>query len=560
MKHLKSSKKGSYNKTMDTMRFLILTRLLDVERVFFRLMIVFILGFIGISSSFLFFGEAEAWERKTHRELTEQAIEFVASDLNAYLVDNLGLEGGLNASVDGMTVKQWLMEGSDLEDGEDIDFSSVSAIISSAFSNLRVLKHFHEPILNSGLGNNVSAIHWSLADLGSQSPGGPWSWNDAREYYFKALTSASKDERDENWGKTFRALGQVMHLLQDSANPSHVRDDPHPFNEGLHDFMAQRSVGAYIGGGIFSPDPSMLEAAGSAGPNGEPFANLFDRDMYLGSAPEATLGTNIGVTEYTNANFFSDDTIPGQGSVFSSAITHPAIAELVPAPVPSPYVTLPRLGSPTFPGARAAKLTGNEAAAKFLFTHTNLDLLGQLQLDDAVYDAYSHHLIPRAVGYSAAVLEYFFRGTVAPEGIVRYWDWTDPPNIKWWFSGPLDPGLRFGPGTLSLYYDAPDGTRLLVDSQPIGEHDSVHLRDVFTAEVPLALAHVDRTVPLCGNPLTVVFQGDLGPTGNPGGVKEVQGVMGWHGASKVHFADHSGHFYDEDDCLIGTSPPTGPFL
>ncbi len=46
-----------------------------------------------------------------------------------------------------------------------------------------------------------------------------WSWNDARDYYFKALTSQTKAERDEYWGKTFRALGQVMHLIQDWPIP-----------------------------------------------------------------------------------------------------------------------------------------------------------------------------------------------------------------------------------------------------------------------------------------------------------------------------------------------------
>ncbi len=88
--------------------------------------------------------------------------------------------------------------------------------------------------------------------------------------------------------------------------------------------------GPYLGGGPFSPDRSMLEQAGPAGPNNEPFANLFDRNMlYQGSNPEATLGTNVGITEFTNANFFSDDTIPGQDRI---ELVYPRLAELVPAP------------------------------------------------------------------------------------------------------------------------------------------------------------------------------------------------------------------------------------
>ena len=183
-----------------------------------------------------------------------------------------------------------------------------------------------------------------------------------------------------------------MHLLQDSANPSHVRDDLHPFDDGLHDYMERKSVGSYIGGGIFSPNPSMLEQGGAT--RSEPFSNLFDRNVYSGSNPQATLGTDIGVTEYTNANFFTDDTIPGQGSIFNADIRYPTVTELVSAPIPSPYLTLPRLGSAAFPGSRAAKLTGNQAVAQFLLTNTNLDLLGQLELDDAVYHAQATNAIP----------------------------------------------------------------------------------------------------------------------------------------------------------------------
>ena len=332
-----------------------------------------------------------AWEVKTHEELTEEAINFNQGDLNAYLIDNLGLEGGLQEALPGGTPREFMKQGSSRED--DLP---------------RPLNHFHNPISNSGLA--LSAIKWSLRPKGDQVLGGNYSWNDAREYYFKALTSPTKAERDENWGKMFRALGQVMHLLQDSANPSHVRADTHLLIDGLHDYMARRSVASYLGGGLLSPDPSMLEQDGPAGPNGEPLANLFDRNIFTGGNPGGTLGADVGVTEYTNANFFSDDTIPGQNS---TSLAYPNLPELVPAstvPFGPQYLTLPRLGSPTELKARVAKFTGNQSFSKFRLAGLQLDLLNQLQLDDLVYEAYSLNLIPRAVGYSAAVLDYFFRG------------------------------------------------------------------------------------------------------------------------------------------------------
>lgn len=471
-----------------------------------------LLGICFMACSIFFVNPVYAWEKNTHRELTGKAVEFLAFDVNPYLINNLGLEGGLNSSIDGLTPTQWMMEGSELEDGENINFSSFSSAINSGLSIGRPLNHFHQPISNSGLAGNDSAIYWSLTPLGQQFPGGQWSWNDAREYYFKALTSPTKAERDENWGKTFRALGQVMHLLQDSANPSHVRNDPHAFDDGLHDYMARHNVGSYLGGGVFSPDRSMLEEAGPAGPNGEPFANLFDRDTYQGSAPEATLGADIGVTEYTNANFFSDDTIPGQGSIFSTDITHPRVAELVPAPVPSPYVTLTRLGSPAFPGARAAKLTGNEAVAKFLLTNTHLDLLGQLQLDDAVYEGQSINLIPRAVGYSAAVLDYFFRGDlqVASSGQCH-----EPGlnNTQFWVDfAMVQPEHYHEGGFFSLYFEHPDGGWVLENQVPwsiASEQGSTRL----TGGYPGAATTVR---------LALVYEGPLGPAG----ATEERGIVG----------------------------------
>ena len=253
-----------------------------------------------------------------------------------------------------------------------------------------------------------------------------------------------------------------MHLLQDSANPAHVRDDPHVLRDGLHDFMDRNSVASYSSAGIISPDSSLVEVGGVV--RSEPFFNLFDRNVYKGSNPEATLGTAVGITEYANANFFSDDWIAGQNSPVPP---YPSVAELVPAPAPSPYLTLARLGSAAFPGARVARYTGNETLTQFL--NLEFDLLGKLRLDDVVYDAYARHLIPRAVGYSAAVLKYFFRGDLpilrqeyqvneADEGDVK--PFREIGTIQVSIEVPLSLGFQ---GEVFFYVELSDGTRLQFD-------------------------------------------------------------------------------------------------
>ena len=445
-----------------------------------------------------------AFEVNTHRQLTEKAIEKVESTLNSYLIDNLDLEGGLNASLPGGTPRELMIKGSDFED-----------------NGFRSANHFHDPISNDGWEGNESSIAWGLRPIKTQAGDESWSWNDAREYYFKALTLPTKIEREEQWGKLFRALGQFMHLLQDQASPAHVRNDPHiSFGgigdiDGLHEFMESRNVATYIGLGIIDPDSSILEEAHQT--QTVPVANLFDYNQYTGSNPEVTLGGRAGLAEFANANFFSDDRIQGQSiSSFSfRSYLYPSLAELIPAPTPSPYLTLPRLGSAMFPGARVAKYTGNQALAKFTLAHLQYDLLGQLQLDDAVYAAYSSHLIPRAVGYSAAVLNYFFRGLISNQ-----------PSV---FEVCSDHEGRFQPvgtlvtdvalpsnlsfeGTVYFYYDLPDG-RVLVSEGSLTSTD-IELGGFLS--IPLDQLPFFEPIQW-----TIVLEGEMGP-----GAKEPRAVVG----------------------------------
>src|SRR4029079_4556739 len=56
---------------------------------------------------------------------------------------------------------------------------------------------------------------------------GTWSWPFARDSFFRALTELEPAAREESMAKTFRALGQLPHLVQDATVPAHVRNDSH---------------------------------------------------------------------------------------------------------------------------------------------------------------------------------------------------------------------------------------------------------------------------------------------------------------------------------------------
>ena len=121
----------------------------------------------------------------------------------------------------------------------------------------RVFGHFFDPVLNRGLtvallGTQPKAVDWALTESArvQQIVGGTranqFKVSDAREAMWRALTlktgawtddvvpsgwnslPSTKDAiRKAYWATTFRALGDVVHLLQDMAQPQHTRNDAH---------------------------------------------------------------------------------------------------------------------------------------------------------------------------------------------------------------------------------------------------------------------------------------------------------------------------------------------
>ena len=54
-----------------------------------------------------------------------------------------------------------------------------------------------------------------------------YSWQNARDYQYEALTAASAAACNEGIAKTLFSLGHVIHLIQDLSQPGHVRNDNH---------------------------------------------------------------------------------------------------------------------------------------------------------------------------------------------------------------------------------------------------------------------------------------------------------------------------------------------
>jgi len=136
-------------------------------------------------------------------------------------------------------------------------------------------------------------------------------WDNAKNYYYSALTSTSGENYETYLARTFQALGHVLHLLQDASVPAHVRND---FRSHL-EFIGLQSINPISWfGNLFEhyvKNHPGFEAIQSGIP---PFVNpqvtdFWDTDGFTDGNPPPS-NVPLGLAELTNANYFSDGTIP----------------------------------------------------------------------------------------------------------------------------------------------------------------------------------------------------------------------------------------------------------
>jgi hypothetical protein len=141
---------------------------------------------------------------------------------------------------------------------------------------------------------------------------------------------------------------------------------------------------------------------------------FWDNNTYDGTNP--SYSTTQGLAEFTNANFFSDFTIP-----FANPLVPVRPEHTFPQPGLDYYANQYHLCNETNGSGKivqylsrstcptsgpidhflVASLLNTRDGAKYFFW-----------TDDKVHETYAKEIIPRAVGYSAGLLNYFFRGTL----------------------------------------------------------------------------------------------------------------------------------------------------
>ena len=359
----------------------------------------------------------------------------------------------------------WMMFGSIREDDNPNEDPPTPQDIQPGLK--RPLQHFFDPYFDrgltvSGLGQIDSDIQrnpdWALGTRYSFTDPNRiaiprrngFSVVDAREAMFRALTLMTKADggyadvapgqddatrqkwRQAYWATAFRALGDVLHLNQDMAQPQHTRNEPHSgkgcvFGSclGGHTSVYER----YINARALQADTFKAESAsstpirttisplsippyptptfgryadywstaqGSASANGKGLADYSNRGFF-------TAQNNLGSTEYPLpvSNILAYDVkVVAPTRWDGSAPTNPAPSYVVHGTVPDKLIDS---------SATGVALTSFGVWDQFLTSSSNLP---RYTLNRVNYDAMANLLLPRAVAYSAGLINFFFRGRI----------------------------------------------------------------------------------------------------------------------------------------------------
>jgi len=394
-----------------------------------RIVIMLLLALCYLLSSG---SNTEAYKENTHRGLSNKAIQYSCLQDADYL-ESIGINSKSEV-FNSKRFDQWIELGADEED-----------------SGIRSRHHFHNPLqqqwTDAGL-NNFVLGQSSL--LRAQDASNEFSWQNARQYFHDAFTSSSAESRETGFANVFETLGHLIHLVQDCACPPHTRNDAHVLVASGYEGWALNYPDDVLN--YASPFKAAVDLDVSV-EGYEPITQFFDTNQYAGFTPSTS--NTQGLAEYSNANFASEDTIFTE-NLFPDHIHH------FPFPRKADTEEYEQdMGGKVRTYFR--KVQNGETIEHFAVAdrfYRYLPWWPEVQVyfigfDKLCHADYAQKLIPRAVGYSAALLDYFFRGDmdlienpINPDGYVIE-NKTDEKMV----------------GTFELYYDNENEERVKVPNQ-----------------------------------------------------------------------------------------------
>ena len=228
------------------------------------------------------------------------------------------------------------------------------------------------------------------------------------------MSESTTDDRKRLFARTFRSVGQVAHLLQDMAVPAHVRNDMQGhlyFSKILYDKIGGNPINWF--GNNFEAyvlkNSSTIQSGGAVpSTNGLKLWDLWDSTAYASSNQDID-STGIGLAEKTAANFLSQDKMLDAYKMLNK-YKHPSIddCKLVKETITIENgKTKDKYYFRMQKGLKVQHLAGTSILNRFGLHIESLDFL-----DDECFKEYANYLVPKAVDYSTALINYFFRGTL----------------------------------------------------------------------------------------------------------------------------------------------------
>ena len=274
-----------------------------------------------------------------------------------------------------------------------------------------------------------------------------FSWVYARKYFYAALSGDSteldgvggivgeinmdENERNRCFALLFRSIGQLMHLVQDTANPEHTRNDAHPTSGtlwfGFEYYGDQQNLSNPSWSSPVIPWKLIVKSD-------NPFFDFIDSNRSGGGYSSSA---STGMAEFSNYNFFSLDSIADNimydycepdcephGHERHRFFTHPRINETRFA-LEQGFIhnTYYYLSEPITDPLGIYPSTSVKLAKRKWYTGKLL-MYGwrdYTTADKKIHNDYFSVLIPKSIGYSSALLDYFFRGKLeisAPDEFV----------------------------------------------------------------------------------------------------------------------------------------------
>ncbi|MCW8900630.1 MAG: hypothetical protein OQK75_02080 [Gammaproteobacteria bacterium] len=443
------------------------------------------------------------------------------------------------------SIKAWFMRGAIREDDCWIPFGICNNPLDDPVNAIRPFSHFFDPYNNIGLVvlgfEHETAPSWALGSVEPfKAPIKPLPdyWNnlnhytvfDAQRAMVRALSgqyiddsgeiiSLDESERRAYWATTFRALGNVVHLVQDMGQPQHTRGDAHSKRNTLEQQVYEKLTN--VRALIADPEEKFKcfdesDPAESITPlnfSSYPVPQFNKYGDYFSTQPGGKTQDGKGLADYSNRNFFTAGTNK-EASEFPS----PDNKELIKSDVSFNSACVNKNSAKKYilyNGEVDDEYDSTQNAVLPLTARSIWDIkdasLPKYALTLKNYVAMADNLIPRSVSYSAGLINFFFRGRLDVTKSENTTDTSGNTLVAITIKNTSGPDFQMSNGKIEIFYDA------IVDGEEIRK--PVQLAEGETGNIT-ELPNGDETtlkIILPGdidtnkeNPFVIVYNGIIG--------------------------------------------------